>query len=301
MNEIVIKKQIKIGCFYDSYIKGKFSLKNMSIEESDPEFYDEKTLRWYQDKLHDRMNNSKNLRYQVAAIFIALISALWTAIGAIIATTIDKTLLVSYFSITYGCIFTIILLCSWRIFTHFVAKESEDEIKWNDFLQFLFDHKTSGKEFGDGKNKANEIWENKVVSAFNDRFEKAFKSDKSNIKRWHKSSDVEKQNLINKINFEIYNSGITYFDRISLIFCFVCYCFTLWLTCYWYTLNNSMIAISYVSIFTFYSEHLFFFLPILLIFLLGIFVYMEHQTHIINDWINDIDYFFRLRVKQNFF
>jgi hypothetical protein len=84
------------------------------------------------DRINQGLNNRLNLRYQVAALFIALIAGLWTAIAAVFATTLNPTvtetsILVAFLSLLFGFTFSVILLVVWRIFTHVLITDDVDE------------------------------------------------------------------------------------------------------------------------------------------------------------------------------
>jgi hypothetical protein len=201
--------------------------------DKNPEIKLELILR-ERDRIHQIIENRYTLRYQVAAIFIALISGLWTAIAAIVAATFDKFLTdLSYSSILLGIGFccSIVLLALWRIFTNIILTETDDLQLIFSTLQRYFEH-INDKDF------QLKIWDEpaflkqkEIVGLDEDLKElKKYIGDRCKKKYREKSepiimkingllesdNEAKKRDLLNKIKFENrfkFTNRIAIFDQ----------------------------------------------------------------------------------------
>jgi hypothetical protein len=84
------------------------------------------------DRISISLETKLTLRYQVAAIFIALLSGVWTAtaatIAAMVAASWSEVAFLSCFLILFGCFISIFLLAIWRIFTNIIITEEDEPL-----------------------------------------------------------------------------------------------------------------------------------------------------------------------------
>src|SRR5208283_543523 len=186
------------------------------------------------DRISISLETRLTLRYQVAGIFIALLSELWTAIAAtiaaIVATRWTEVELLSFCLIFFGFFVSIFLLAIWRIFTNIIITEEDEPLLtlWT-LSKYVSDiQKDAELKVWDEPNFLKQKETVKLNMAWNELkiyIEKNCKNESNSILKkinnFDKSNDeTKRQELLKKIEFDEkfkFSTRIAPFDIYTLL------------------------------------------------------------------------------------